>query len=271
VTTPDSAVRRRITRLRDLLPAACAIAAAFILIWGATVFILDALNGQVAPIAGVDFELYRSAAQRFLAGGGFYHSYQLDGPYRIADQTMPSAILYPPTTLLIFVPFVFVPAVLWWLIPLAITAWVVRRHSPRPIMWPMLAFLLVFPTTIRAVETGNPTMWITAAFGLGTMYGWPAVLVMAKPTLAPFALVGIQRRSWWLAAVVCAGLSALFLPLWFDYLTALRNAQDGEWWYSLNQTPALFIPLIAWLGSSRRPTYPAATTSDGRTTRAASS
>lgn len=314
------------------------------LAWGA-IQIGDVLvHWRYAHSIGSDYHLYTTAAARWLAGGGFYHPYQLSGPYIIGDHIGGNGpILYPPTMLLLFVPFTVLPWILWWAIPIGVTAWVVRHHRPRPLVWPVLAFLVAFPTTLSAIETGNPTLWFTMALALGTVYGWPAILLVLKPTIAPLALIGlfqpehghrldppasrsarrlfvlpespftstptvvgkihavgrplgfgrllpfraerngatsigddrIQKlqgrpankverlhrwtirlnRRWFVALVGLAAVSALFLPMWGDYLTVIANTGNrlGPF-YSLNQAPTLFIPLIAWL--ARVPEHP---------------
>jgi hypothetical protein len=63
-------------------------------------------------------------------------------------------------------------------------------------------------------------------------------------------------------------LAAVLLPLWFDWLTAMRNMQGFTPLRGIWAWPALSIPLIAWWSRTRQP---AAATSDGRTLRAPSS
>jgi hypothetical protein len=226
---------------------------------GAHVIALATHWSQVEPLIGVDYRILTAAAERWLQGDGFYLAYQLAGPYDIdAMNAAGSApIMYPPTALLLLAPFTVLPAILWWAIPITVTAWVVWHHRPRWPVWPALAFLVAFPTTLSAIETGNPTLWFTMALALGTVYGWPAVLLILKPTIAPLALIGITHRSWWVALAGLAAASLLFLPMWADYLAVLSNTGSSLGvFYSLNQYPTLFIPIIAWLGSSATPALP---------------
>jgi hypothetical protein len=201
---------------------------------------------------GVDFSLYRDATARWLGGGSFYEPDQLAGPYEITA----GDILYPPIALLLFVPFAIAPlplaAAAWWAIPLAATAWMVRRLQPRPDVWPLMAVCVAWPTTILKTWTGNPVIWSMAALALGVVYAWPSVFVALKPSLAPFALFGANRRSWWLAAAATAALSAPFGAMWLDWLTALANSRGGGLLYSSLEVPMLLLPLVAWLGRRRR-------------------
>lgn len=201
---------------------------------------------------GADFITYRDAAASWLAGGPFYHPYQLAGPYALYERE----ILYPPTALLLFVPFTILPEplafALWTAIPLGITGAVVWYHRPDPLWWPLLALAFVPLVSVYHLITGNPGMWAVAAVALGTVYGWPAVLVFLKPTLAPFALFGIRRRSWWLALLGLGLVSLLFAPMWFDYAQVVLNSRNplGPL-YSITDVPLLLIPLVAWAGSTR--------------------
>jgi hypothetical protein len=110
---------------------------------------------------------------------------------------------------------------------------------------------LAVPLTLDLMVTGNPGIWIMAAVAAGTRWGWAFALVLVKPTVAAFALIGMRHRSWW---IVFAMLLVVSLPLSLEYITALRNATGGNVspFYSFTRdTPLLLIPLIAWLGRSR--------------------
>ena len=98
-------------------------------------------------------------------------------------------------------------------------------------------------------------MWCSAAMALGTVWRWPAVGVLLKPSLFPFALFGIRSRSWWIALAIGVALAIPFGAMWVDYLATLRNL-DGNGplfsaWYSLNNLSPMLLPLVAWAG--RRP------------------
>ncbi len=86
-------------------------------------------------------------------------------------------------------------------------------------------------------------MWIVAAIAAGTIWRWPFVFVLAKPTFAPIALLGIRHRSWWIALVVLALLSVPFLSVWFDWIAVVRNS-DVSLVYNLPTLPLMLVPLI---------------------------
>ena len=197
---------------------------------------------------GADLTLYLDATRAWIGGASFYPADQLAGPYAITD----GDILYPPSTIPLFAAFLVLPAVLFWLVPLAVTGWVVLRHRPAPWTWPLMALCLAYiPTTVKIVH-GNPFMWTTAGVALGTLYGWPAVFALLKPSLAPFALLGIRRRSWWIAAAGFALLALAFAPMWPDYLRTLLDSRGGGLFYSLSDVPLMLLPIIAWLGRHDR-------------------
>jgi hypothetical protein len=202
---------------------------------------------MASPLGG-DFAVYRDAAARWLAGGGFYEPWQLTGHYAIWAGGSP--ILYPPVILLLLIPFTVLPAILWWAIPVAMVGWAIWRLRPAPWSWPLIAACLAWPPTLTMAAHGNPVMWAVAFLAVGCVTAGPAVFVLVKPTLAPFALVGVNRRRWWIAAGAFALVSLPFGALWLDWLRSVLNS-DGSLVYSLQEYPILALPLVAWAGRPR--------------------
>jgi hypothetical protein len=213
-------------------------------------FVLVVENPIEQPF-GVDFELYRDVASRWLAGGPYFEPYQLAGPYDIRA----GDVLYPPVALLLFVPFAVLPGLaawlLWWVVPLGAIAWAIWQLHPRPEVWPLLAACVAWPTTLLKTWTGNPVIWCVAALALGTLYRWPSVFVLLKTSLFPFALFGANRRSWWVALGVFLALNLPFVGLSADWVTSVVNSRGAGVLYSALEVPMLLLPLVAWLG--RRP------------------
>lgn len=200
---------------------------------------------------GQDFEYYRAVGERFLADGSYYLPRQLSGPYVVA---LMQDVLYPPLALLLFVPFAVLPWVLWWAIPIAITSYVLWTLRPAPWAWCAMLLLLAWPRAIGAYLFGNTDIWAVAAVAAGIRWGWPAVLLAVKPVFAPFALIGIRYRSWWVAAVVLVLVSIPMLPLWLDYVRSTRNMSiNGD--YSLGSLPLLLVPIVAWIGGPAAPRW----------------
>ena len=199
---------------------------------------------------GVDYQLYMGATAQWLHGGPFYLPGQLAGPYTI-DMEVAGVILYPPVALWLFVPFLYLPAVLWWAVPIGLATWSLWHLRPAPWAVAAIAGLMLFPSSWQGLLTGNPAMWILAASSLATLYGWPAVFVLLKPTLAPFALFGIRRRSWWVALGAFALLSLPLGGMWLDWLHVGFNATNGGILYSLGYVPTMLVPLAAYVGRQR--------------------
>ena len=210
--------------------------------------ILPAIGQSIS--VGRDLELYLDATRRWMAGGPFYPARQLAGPYDIAF----GDILYPPYALILFIPFTVLPSLLWWAIPLAILIAVVVSWRPSILALAVIAVCATFPNTIALVLNGNPVLWASAAIALGTRLGWPDVLAAIKPSVAFVALIWARRRSWWVATAAGVAVSLLFLPLWPDFVTAIRNAHAPfGLLYSLSDLPFMLIPVVAWLGTTRVP------------------
>jgi hypothetical protein len=197
-----------------------------------------------APLAGYDFETYRAAAERWLAGGFFYYPEQIAGPYTV----ILGHVLYPPVGLLLFIPFTVLPAVLWWAVPLGIIAWRVIDLRPSRWGWVAILALVCWPFSVELGFTGNPTIWITALLALATRWPWVSALVLLKPSLFPFALAGIRTRAWWVALGAFAVASLLFLPMWADWIRVVVNARGvfSGLLYSVKDLTWMLVPVVAW-------------------------
>ena len=86
----------------------------------------------------------------------------------------------------------------------------------------------------------------------GLQWGWPAALIAIKPSVLPFLLVGVRRRSFWVAGAILGLASLTLWPLWPVYVTAIRNMELRSD-YSLGSVTLLLMPIVAWF-ARRRPT-----------------
>lgn len=213
------------------------------------------LAGVLQPgSAGVDLHLYRGAAQSWLAGDGFYHARQLAGPYEIMGGSLTYAgdVLYPPTILWLLVPFTVLPDWLWYAIPAAMVGWGIWLSRPPVWTWPLIVLPLAYPIDLGTIIAGNPVLWCVGLTWLGIVYGWGGAFVWLKPSLFPFALLGIRSRGWWIACAALVLLTLPFLPLTFDYVRVLLDSRGGGLLYSLPHAPLFLGPAaVAW---SRRQT-----------------
>lgn len=206
---------------------------------------------------GGDYQLYMDATRRWLGGGPFYEPWQF-ASYEVSfvpGSQGSTAILYPPVALPFFALFTFLPPPVWWAVPLGLFAYALWYHRPSAWGWVGILACLAFPNTEVMLANGNPTLMVLGIVSAATIWHWPGVLVLLKPTFAPFALVGIRRRSWWVALAVLAGLSLLFLPMWVGYAQVLLNARGPSvgLLYSLSGFPTLLAPVVAvWTATAPR-------------------
>ncbi len=117
-------------------------------------------------------------------------------------------------------------------------------------MW--IAVCLAWPTTPLKILTGNPVIWAAAAMALGVLYAWPSVFVLIKPSLFPFALFGVRQPRWWVGLAAFIAISAPFGLLWIDWVHSVLNSEGGGIAYSILEAPMVALPLVAWLGRTRR-------------------
>ncbi len=250
-SSPVAAIARRAAALDRRTAVILSVAVCLIPL----VFVLVVPHPLEQPL-GVDFELYRDVTARWLHGGPFFEPYQLAGPYDIRA----GDVLYPPVALWLFVPFSSpagilgsLAAVAWWAVPLGLTAAAVVRLRPIPAAWPLIALCATNPTTLLKVWTGNPVIWSMLAMALAVAGSSriSAPFVLLKPSLAPFALFGLGRRSWWLGLGLLLVLCLPFGGLWADWLASVANSRGGGLLYSALEIPMLLLPLVAWLGRTR--------------------
>ena len=197
---------------------------------------------------GEDYRFYRSVGERWVQTGEIYRPYQLTGPY---DNIVNDSVLYPPPAVLWFAPFVVLPALAWWVLPLGTIAVQVARQRPAPWSWPLLALILIWPRTLGGILFGNSDMWIAGALAAGALLGWPGAFAMLKPTVAPLALVFIRDRRFWLGVLAFGVVSLLFLGRWTEYLAAIRNVRALPLSYSLLNVPIVAAPVLVWLARDR--------------------
>jgi hypothetical protein len=239
VTTPG---RRRITPAQLVWGSIILFELAFILF----VFIASIPN----PNFGLDYRWHMDSARRLLETGTPYYPYQLERHYTMQE----GPILYPPIAWALFIPFLYLPAILWWAIPIGILVWCMTRHRPPMWAWAATLACFCFLFSIGVFIFGNPGMWIVAAVAAGTVWSWPFVFVFLKPTFAPIALLGVTHRSWWIALVALGLVSLLFWPVWFDWITIVRNSEI-TFSYNFPTLPLMIAPLIPWFADKRHPIH----------------
>ncbi len=209
-------------------------------------------NPTILAMAGADYRLYMDAASRWLGGGSLYPSSQLAGAY--TDVIRP--VLYPPPAMVLFVPFTVLAPTVWYGVPVAITIAIVAWHRPSKWGWLLMgATFASFPMLFLPYVAGTPTIWIVAFFAIGTRWPWAAALVLLKPSLFPFGLLGIRDHRWWVIAGLLGLVSLVLWPLtadWVRSVTDMTGERAGPF-YSLENVPIMVVPLFAWLFGRHAP------------------
>jgi hypothetical protein len=196
---------------------------------------------------GADYRFFMDITRHWVVTGEFYLPHQLAGRYQV--QTLVD-VLYPPIALYLFVPFLVLPAVLWWAIPVTVFAASVAWLRPARWTWPLIAFGVAWPQTLAQLLYGNTNMWVAAMIAAGVVLAWPSVMILFKPAFAPFALIGIKRRRWWVAMGILCLAAVPFGTMWLDYATVIRHSSLSAS-YGLINLPLMVAPLIAWMGRRR--------------------
>ena len=195
----------------------------------------------VTGLVGADFNIYMDATRSWASSGDWYLARQLHGPYRIEY----GDVLYPPLLLYLTIPFIVVPEPVWWLVPLGAVMWSLRRLGPLPWALPLMMICLVVPLTTEQFIKGNPVMWVMAIEAVCLARGWPTVLVLLKPSLVPFAFLGVRRWAWWLLLV---GVGIACIPVLgpaLAYPQVILDSRGGGLLYSIRDVPLLLIPILA--------------------------
>jgi hypothetical protein len=238
--------------IAHLLPVAVA---GVLVLFGAKILLERWLLFDRMGLIGVDLDIYLGYARRFVDTGSMYAANQLTGPYAGQPYVsgpipadMPS--LYPPTTIYLFAPFLVLPSILWWVIPLGVVAYVFLHLRPALWTWPVIVLPLVTPDFTAGLVTGNTGMWLLAAVAGGLVWGWPGLLVLIKPFLAPFALIGARKRAWWVGLALAAAMSVPLAASWIAYPAVVANARGIDY-EPLGYVPMLLAPIVAWIGRDR--------------------
>lgn len=218
---------------------------AVLLVAAAAVFVAVLMGAQARGEVGYDAGLYIDSAARWLATGEFYYPIQFAGPY----PSLGTVMLYPPVSLYLFAPFVWLPRILWWAIPLGVLVWHMWSCRPSWWTWPVIAACLATVPSAAILVYGNTDLWSVAILSLA--FRWPVAswALAFKPSVLPLAAFFVRDDGlWWKGGVVLLVAAVPFGALWFDWVAALRNLESRGLLYSLNSLPWLAIPVVAWWG-----------------------
>jgi hypothetical protein len=225
------------------------IASAAAMAIGGAAYVLGPILDERIPVVfrHIDWITYSSAAERFLHGQPLYVASQLTGPYHMAN-VAGIGYVYPPPSILLFVPFLALGPTLWALANALLFASGLAAMAHRDFgRFAALAFgieLLVVGVTapyLDAMVMGNITLGLagvlawTWALGRGSRPIGLLAGLGGLVKLYPFWLVGWTRpprarRTIGIALATTLGLIALTLPFvgvgsWVDYARAAANAR----------------------------------------------
>jgi hypothetical protein len=190
-----------------------------------------------------DFARYLEGARQFLDTGSPYTIPAEPLTYEQMFTVLP--FVHPPIALYLFVPFLWLPAVLWWMIPAGIAAWCAYRWRPGEWAWIASLLVLGWPPYVQNIQVGNTDMYVAALTGAGMLYGWPAALLVLKPHSLPWAVFSVGKRSFWIGLGVIAVLAVPFGALWFEWIEMVSKASSVGPSYVTKLLP--LVPVIWWL------------------------
>jgi hypothetical protein len=214
--------------------------------WSA-ILVTGSLRGPWGGMVGWDYAHYLDATRRWLDVGSPYLPQHVAEAFTFHDM----AFMHPPLALWLFAPFLVLPAPAWWLLPAAVIALAVWQWRPAPLASIYIALALCLPRTWEKILVGNTDLWVAAALALGLRLGWPAALIVLKPSFAPLALVGVRHRGWWATCGLLAVLGLVLAPLWGQYLAVVGNARFLDVGYTFGNIGFVAIPLVAWAARRR--------------------
>lgn len=201
-----------------------------------------------ADLIGNDFRHYLLAIQRWFDTGSPYVPSEVAASFQYTSETF----LHPPISIVLFAPFLVLPWILWWVIPLSIAVYATLIWKPAPWAWPLMALPLVLYPIGAIIVNGNTDMWMWACFAAGLRWGWPAAFMVVKPSLAVFGLVGVTSRRWRLVTAALAAFSLALMPWWIEWVRVVLNS-PGTLLYSAGNVWMFLIPVIARIGRTDGP------------------
>ena len=143
-------------------------------------------------------------------------------------------------------PFTFLPGWLWIAVPLGVTLAVIASH--RPGIWRLAVISVVLasnPMEILDYTAGTPTIWIVMFVALATRWPWWSALVLAKPTLVLFGLLGVRSRAWWVAVAALSVVSLASLEMTLTWARVVLDVRGVTIFYSVPNASLMLVPLVA--------------------------
>lgn len=209
-------------------PLARRIASAALLVWfayNAWLAIAGVFTDWPAHLdtVGIDGRLYYRAAATWLSGGDPWTAYTTSNTWPPSHALVHFLFTGPPPTVLVFVPFVWIPEdafVAGWLGLSVAAAFYTTRRLHLPAWW------VLFPPLVSGLAVGNPQIVCLALL----LAGSTRLRVLAAPMKAYAVIPMVGERQWRALAILVAAIAAsvvVFWPLWRTY--ALDYARIQDW------------------------------------------
>ena len=90
------------------------------------------------------------------------------------------------------------------LIPTVVTAAVILSYRPRFWAWSRSSRPRAPPGCAAHPDRRDPTIWLVMLVALATRWPWVSAFIWFKPSVFPFALIGIRDRRWWIVSAAFA-------------------------------------------------------------------
>jgi hypothetical protein len=248
----DERVEQPRTRAQNLVLTALAGSTAAILVLAAIELAYGLAYKSWDRAIGGDLTYYANLARNLFSGGHWFPDKELHGPWQIMNSG-PIDVLYPPAAAWIFAPFIVLPIGVLLAAVIGVYLWLFLEWRPSPWSWPLMALCVLWPPTLLTAIGGNSSLFVMMAIGLGLRYRWPSVFILLKPSFLPFAILGIRSKGWWVGLAVLGLMSLPFLRETLLYPQVLLDSRNPSGaLYSFVYLPMMAIPIIAWLGRTRR-------------------
>lgn len=205
----------------------------------------------VERVWSADFSTYVSGTARFLAGEQIYPAFQLRGAFGLEEAAYGTGYVYPPTAIVLGIPFVILGEPLGFVIygvttagAIGIGAYLIGVHEGLSARRALLLTGLVVLSgpSILALSTGQANAWV--AIGVMAMWlrpGWTGWISIVGALVKLFPIAGfawaIRNRVTVLPALV-AGLVTIAISVvvfgpdvWFDFVATMRNSRPSHLWF----------------------------------------
>jgi hypothetical protein len=224
--------------------------------------------------AGIDFSIFYSAGRMAILGNA-EEIYDIPAHHdvleKVLERKVPNLLawFYPPTFLLLIVPFAFLPyrlaLTLWLAVTLTLAVYSVLLLIPKQKKIALLA--CGFPGMLMNLRWGQNGFLSTALIGFGLYFldskpilaGLMFGLLTYKPQLAVFPIFILLLSKKWRALLWTAVFSLIFILLscaafgfgpWAEFAVSFFKSPLGDDWANISSVQPSFYSFLRLLGLS---------------------